>query len=116
MSCSRTQHSSSVLLVRLEPASILPQVYHLAPQYYLPNDPVFIVQMDKGQNTVLHSNELNTFVSYLSYQLHCCTLPEKRCLSHGMLSLSGHFLNDAESAKNTKYVIIASLNSKTMGN
>ena len=31
-----------------------------------------------------------TFISYLSYQLHCCTLPDKRCLSHGMLPLSGH--------------------------
>ena len=30
------------------------------------------------------------FISYLSYQLHCCTLPDKRCLSHGMLPLSGH--------------------------
>ena len=29
------------------------------------------------------------FISYLSYQLHCCTLPDKRCLSHGMLPLSG---------------------------
>ena len=30
------------------------------------------------------------FISYLSYQLHCCTLPDKCCLSHGMLPLSGH--------------------------
>ena len=30
------------------------------------------------------------FISYLSYQLHCCTLPDKRCLSHCMLPLSGH--------------------------
>ena len=30
------------------------------------------------------------FISYLSYQLHCCALPDKRCLSHGMLPLSGH--------------------------
>ena len=39
-----------------------------------------------------------TFISYLSYQLYCCALPDKRCLSHGMLPLSGHddmaFLND----------------------
>ena len=31
-----------------------------------------------------------TFISYLSYQLNCCALPDKRCLSHGMLPLSGH--------------------------
>ena len=31
-----------------------------------------------------------SFVSYLSYKLHCCALPDKRCLSHGMLPLSGH--------------------------
>ena len=24
-----------------------------------------------------------TFFSYLSYYLYCCTLPDKRCLSHG---------------------------------
>ena len=30
------------------------------------------------------------FISYLSYQLYCCALPDKRCLSHGMLPLSGH--------------------------
>ena len=30
------------------------------------------------------------FISYLSYQLHYCALPDKRCLSHGMLPLSGH--------------------------
>ena len=32
----------------------------------------------------------NGFISYLSYELHCCTLPDKRCLSHDMLPLSGH--------------------------
>ena len=30
------------------------------------------------------------FISYLSYQLHGCAFPDKRCLSHGMLPLSGH--------------------------
>ena len=30
------------------------------------------------------------FISYLPYQQHCCALPDKRCLSHGMLPLSGH--------------------------
>ena len=42
--------------------------------------------------------EVLIFISYLSYQLHCSALPDKRCLSHGMLPLSGHdalqFLND----------------------
>ena len=32
----------------------------------------------------------NIFISYISYQLHCCALPDKHCLSHGMLPLSGH--------------------------
>ena len=30
------------------------------------------------------------FISYLSYQLYCCALPDKRCLFHGILPLSGH--------------------------
>ena len=38
------------------------------------------------------------FISYLSYLLHCCTLPDKRCLSHGMclyqVMMTLHFLND----------------------
>ena len=33
---------------------------------------------------------VSRFISYLSYQLNCCALPDKRCLSHGMLPLSGH--------------------------
>ena len=49
-------------------------------------------------------------ISYLSYQLHCCTLPDKRCISHGMLPLSGHddvallndVANDAESTYKSK--------------
>ena len=31
-----------------------------------------------------------SFISYLSYELHCWALPDKRCLSHSMLPLSGH--------------------------
>ena len=31
-----------------------------------------------------------TYQLYLSYQLHCCAWPDKRCLPHGMLLLSGH--------------------------
>ena len=63
-------------------------------------------------------------ISYLSYQLHCCALPDKRCLSHGMLPLSGH--DDVALFKWRRwwrginiqienYVIIASLKSETMG-
>ena len=45
-----------------------------------------------------------TFISYLSYSLHCGTLPDKRCLSHGMclyqVMMTLHFFenvpNDAE--------------------
>ena len=45
-----------------------------------------------------------------SYKLHCCTLPDKRCLSHGMflyqVMMTLHFLNDvandAESIQNKK--------------
>ena len=53
---------------------------------------------------------IKTFISYRSYQLHCCSLPDKRCLSHGMLPLSGHddvailndVANDAESTYKSK--------------
>ena len=53
--------------------------------------------------------------------MHCCTLPDKGCLSHGMCLYQVikilHFLNDvtidAESTQN--YVIITSLMSETMG-
>ena len=31
----------------------------------------------------LHSLPKIFFISYLSNQLHCCTLPDKRCLSDG---------------------------------
>ena len=42
-------------------------------------------------NNGMNCNDTTTvFIIYLSYQLHCCTLPDKRCLSHGMLPLSGH--------------------------
>ena len=37
-------------------------------------------------------------VSYFSYKLHCCKLPDKRCLSHGnclyQVMMMLHFLND----------------------
>ena len=50
------------------------------------------------------------FISYLSYQLHCCTLPDKDFLSHGMclyqVMMKLHFLNDsayyAESTQKSK--------------
>ena len=65
------------------------------------------------------------FISYmyLAYLLHC-TLPDKRCLSHGMclnqVMMTLHFLNevanDTESTQKSKnYIIIASLKSETMG-
>ena len=55
--------------------------------------------------------------------MHCCTLPDKRCLSHGMylyqVMMTLHFLNDVaydtEFTKIENYVIIASLKSETMG-
>ena len=37
-----------------------------------------------------HVKKIHFIISYLSYKLHCCPLPDKRCLSHGMLPLSGH--------------------------
>ena len=65
---------------------------------------------------------LFTFISYLSYKLHCCTLPYKHCLSHGMclyqVMMTLHFLNDvtydAESTQIENYVIIACLKNETM--
>ena len=55
--------------------------------------------------------------------MHCCTLPDKWCLSHSMclyqVMMTLHFLNDvandAESIQIENYVIIASLKSGTMG-
>ena len=41
------------------------------------------------------------FISYLSYQLHCCTLPDKRCLSQVMITL--HFLNDVANDAESTY-------------
>ena len=40
----------------------------------------------------------DVIISYLSYKLHCCTLPDKRCLSQGIclnqVMMTLHFLND----------------------
>ena len=52
----------------------------------------------------------NKFISYLAYQLHYCTLSDKRCLSQGMylnqVMMSLHLLNDvandAESKQKSK--------------
>ena len=33
---------------------------------------------------------LNAFYQLPLIITHCCALPDKRCLSHGMLPLSGH--------------------------
>ena len=54
--------------------------------------------------------------------MHCCMLPGKRCLSHGIglyqVMMTLHFLNDftndAESIQKSKISIIASLKSETM--
>ena len=54
---------------------------------------VFIFVSDIPQTSPwlsLQSGPKSIFISYLSYQLYCCALPDKRCLSHGMLPLSGH--------------------------
>ena len=57
-------------------------------------------------------------ISYLSYKLHCCTLPDKRCLSHGMrlfqVMMTLQFLNDVANT-NRNFLIIASLKSEAMG-
>ena len=53
----------------------------------------------------------NAFISYLSYYLHCRTLTDKRCLSHGIclyqVMVALHFLNDvaidAESTQNLSH-------------
>ena len=50
------------------------------------------------QRALKSSMSVMLFISYLSYYLHCCTLPDKRCLSHGMnlyqVMMTLHFLND----------------------
>ena len=49
---------------------------------------------------------IDTFISYLSYKLHCCTLPDKRCLSHGIclyhVMMTLHFLNDVANESTQK--------------
>ena len=62
------------------------------------------------QRLCCYGGRKRPFISYLSYQLHCCALPDKRYLSHGMLPLSGHddvallndVANDAESTQKMK--------------
>ena len=58
-------------------------------------------------NVCVYGVLLFFFISYLSYKLHCCTLPDKHCLSHGMcfnqVMMTLHFLNDvAYEAKSTQ--------------
>ena len=57
-------------------------------------DPVLVVLEESQPEIEILICELAyvevIFISNLSYQLHCCTLPDKRCLSHGMLPLSRH--------------------------
>ena len=46
---------------------------------------------------------IQVFISYLSYKLYCCTLPDKQCLSHGMffyqVMMTLLFLNDVANTK-----------------
>ena len=50
--------------------------------------------------------EKSSFMSYLSYELHCCMLPDKHCLSHGMclymVIMTLHFLNDVTNDTESK--------------
>ena len=51
--------------------------------------------------------EVILIIGYLVYYLHCCTLPDKRCLSHSMclyqVMMTMHFLKDvASDAKSTQ--------------
>ena len=56
------------------------------------------------------SENVLQFIIYHSYKLHCCPLPDKRYLSHGMylyqVMMASHFLNDvandAESTQTSK--------------
>ena len=53
------------------------------------------------------------FISYLSYRLQYCTLPDKRCLSHSMclyqVMMTVHFMNDvANDTESTQKSIIVS--------
>ena len=56
---------------------------------------------------------IDSFISYLSYKLHCCKLLDKYCLSHSLylyqVMLTLHFLNDvANDAESTKKLKITS--------
>ena len=58
-------------------------------------------------------DEILVLISYLSYYLHWCTLPDKRCLSHSVclyqIMMTLHFLNDvANDAEPTQKSIITS--------
>ena len=81
-----------------------------------------IIMLRKRELVALLKFSHAVFISYLSYQLPR-TLPDKRCLSHGMclyqVKMTLHFLNDvtndAESIQKIEnYVIIASLERKTI--
>ena len=66
-----------------------------------------IIIMDYSGLTV------SNFISYNSYQLHCCTLPDKHCLSRGMclyqVMMTLHWLNDVvNDAELTQKSIITS--------
>ena len=61
-------------------------------------------------STLYSIDVISLFISYLSFYMHCCTLPDKRCLSHGLclyqVIMTLYFLNDvandAESTQKSK--------------
>ena len=62
------------------------------------------------------------FISYHSYKLQRCMLPDKRCLSHGMclyqVMMTLHFLNDVanddeSTQKIDHYIIFTSLKNES---
>ena len=67
------------------------------------------------EDSISHKKGLITkFIRYLKHKLHCCTLPDERCLSHSMclyqVWLTLYFLNDlANDAESTQKSKITSL-------
>ena len=67
-----------------------------------------ISKMNAANKPYVEPLELSTLMLSISYKLHCCTLPDKRWLSHGMrlyqimmtLDFLNDVANDAESTQN----------------
>ena len=60
---------------------------------------IYVLKMvQKFLANISAAHEILELISYLLYQLHCCTLPDKRCLSPGMclyqVMMTLLFLND----------------------